>query len=203
MLNDRVGNMKNKILLLIIMIIYIFVPILIMFNNNLFNIKFYILTVLGILIFLLMKMFKISNSDLGITKNNLLECIKRNALLIAIFIIIIIILKIIGFDKITPNETIWFYIFYILVSCPIQEFLYRGIFGYFEKNSKYKYLWVIVSSLLYSFVHIIYKDSLTCILTFIIGIIWFLLYRKDYNLTGVCLSHIILGILTISLGIIN
>ena len=195
--------MKNKILFLIIMIIYIFVPILIIFNNHLFNIKFYIITVLGILIFLLTKIFKISNSDLGITKNNLLESIKRNALLIGIFIIIIIALKIIGFDKYTPNEILWFYVFYILVSCPIQEFLYRGIFGYFEKTSKYKYLWVIVSSLFYSFVHIIYKDPLTCILTFIIGIIWFLLYRKDYNLTGVCLSHIVLGILTISLGIIN
>ena len=29
------------------------------------------------------------------------------------------------------------------------------------------------------------------------------LYKKDYNLFGISLTHIILGILTISLGIIN
>ena len=77
------------------------------------------------------------------------------------------------------------------------------MFGYFEQNSNNHYLWVILSSLYYSFVHIIYKDVLTCLLTFIIGIIWYLLYRKDYALSGVVFSHIVLGILTISLGIVN
>lgn len=56
---------------------------------------------------------------------------------------------------------------------------------------------------MYSFVHIIYKDIITIILTFIIGIIWFYLYRKDKNLFGVSLSHCIVGILTIFLGIID
>ena len=100
-------------------------------------------------------------------------------------------------------ETIYFYLFYIFVSCPLQEFLYRGVFGYFDKVYNNKYLFLILSSFCYSFVHIIYKDILTCALTFLIGIVWYLLYRKDYNLVGVSISHIILGILTISLGIIN
>ena len=93
--------------------------------------------------------------------------------------------------------------FYIIISCPIQEFLYRGVFGYFEKQYNNKYIWLILSSFCYAFMHVIYKDMLTCILTFIIGIIWYILYRKDYNLIGVSISHIIIGILTISLGIIN
>ena len=106
-------------------------------------------------------------------------------------------------DKYNPNETILFYIFYIFISCPIQEFLYRGVFGYFDMNSKYNYLWLILSSLCYSFVHIIYKDILTCVLTFIIGIIWYILYKKDKNLCGVTISHMVLGVATIVLGIIN
>lgn len=77
------------------------------------------------------------------------------------------------------------------------------MFGYFEKIKEYKWLWLIASSICYAFVHIIYKDYLTCVITFIIGLIWYPIYRKDYNLFGVILSHIILGILTISLGIIN
>ena len=195
--------MKNKLLLILILLIYLLVPILILYNSYLFKIKFYILTIIGVIIFILMKVFNIKNKDLGINKNNILESIKRSLLLIIVSIIIIIIFKLLHIDKYNSNESIFFYIFYILISCPIQEFLYRGVFGYFEKVYNNKYLWLIISSLLYSFIHIIYKDILTCILTFIIGIIWYILYRKDYNLVGVSISHIIIGILTISLGIIN
>ena len=195
--------MKNKLLLSIILIIYIVLPILILLSDYLFKIKFYLLTIIGLVIYILMKLFKISNKDLGIGKDNLLKSIKRNLILIIISVIVIAIFKIFNIDKYNPTETIYFYIFYILVSCPIQEFLYRGIFGYFDKVMNKKYIWIILSSLCYSFVHIIYKDILTCVLTFIIGIIWYLLYRKDYNLAGVSLGHMVLGILTISLGIIN
>ena len=194
--------MKNKFLLAIILIIYTFAPIIILFNDYLFKIKFYILTFIGLMLFLLMKLFKVSNKELGISKNNLLRSIKRNLLIIIVCIIIIILFKLLHIDKYNADETIYFYIFYIFISCPIQEFLYRGVFGYFEKCINKKYLWVIISSLCYSFVHVIYRDLLTCILTFIIGIIWYLLYRKDYNLAGVILGHIVLGILTIALGII-
>ena len=195
--------MKNKLLLTIVLLIYILCPILILFDNYLYEIKFYILTGIGIFIFILMKIFKISNKDLGITKENLSRSIKRNLILIVLSIIIIVIFKILHLDKYNPTETIYFFFFFLLVSCPIQEFLYRGVFGYFEKTWNNKYLWLILSSICYSFVHIIYKDPLTCLLTFMIGIIWYLLYRKDYNLLGVSLSHIVLGILTIVLGIIN
>ena len=195
--------MKNKLLLSIILIIYTLFPILIFFNDYLFKIKFYILTILGLVIFLIMKLFKVSNKELGISKDNLLKSIKRNILFIIGCIFIIIIFKVFHMDRYNSDETIYFYIFYILISCPLQEFLYRGVFGYFEKIIGNKYLWLIISSFCYSFVHIIYKDLLTCVLTFIIGIVWYLLYRKDYNLVGVSLSHIILGILTIYLGIIN
>ena len=195
--------MKNKLIMISIILIYILVPIIILLNSYLYEIKFIILTITGLLIFIIMKIFKVSNKELGISKNNLLRSIKRNLLLIVISVLIIMILKLFHLDKYNPNETILFYTFYIFISCPIQEFLDRGVIGYFNKNSKYNYLWVIISSLCYSLVHIIYRDILTCLLTFIIGIIWYLSYSKDYNLVGVTISHIILGIITILLGIVN
>ena len=142
--------MKNKLLFLSILIIYIITPILILFNDYLYNIKFYILTIIGLIIFLLMKLFKVSNKELGITKENLFKSIKRNIILIVLCIIIILIFKLFNINKYSPNETLLFYIFYIFISCPIQEFLYRGVFLYFDMNSKYKYLWIVLSSLLYS-----------------------------------------------------
>ena len=195
--------MKNKVLLSSILVIYVLLPILILFNNYLYSIKFYLLIGIGLIIFLLMKLFKVSLKELGITKNNLLKSIKRNFILIILCIIIILIFKLLHIDKYNPDETLYFYIFYIFVSCPIQEFLYRGVFGYFDMKSKYNYLWIILSSLCYSFVHIIYKDILTCLLTFVIGIIWYIFYKKDKNLCGVTLSHMVLGVATIVLGIVN
>ena len=196
--------MKNKVLLLLITCLYVGIPILILLIPNMYEYKFYLLTIIGIAIYILLRAFRISNKDLGIKKENTLSSIKHNVLLITIFVILIIIFKLSGLAKYNPTETIWFYLFYIFISCPIQEFLYRAIFGYFEKTTlKNKHVALIISSLCYSFVHIIYKDIFTCILTFIIGIIWYYLYRKDYNLSGVVLNHIVLGILTISLGIVN
>lgn len=194
---------KDIALLIIILFSYIVIPLCILLFDCLFDIKFIILTVIGLLIFLLFKLFKIPNYYLGITTDNLIISIKRNILLIIILIIIILIAKLFSFNRYNPSESMMFYLFYICISCPIQEFLYRGVFGYFEKIKSSKWLWVVISSICYAFVHIIYKDYLTCILTFTLGIIWYQLYRKDYNLCGVVLSHIILGLLTISLGIIN
>lgn len=195
--------LKNTSLLIFTLIVYIFIPLIILLNEKLFELKFYILTFIGLLIFLLMKILNINYKLLGIN-SNCISSIKRNLPLIIIFALLIVVIKSLGYSRYNPSETIWFYLFYIFISCPIQEFLYRGVFGYFEKALiKNKYLILFLSSFCYSFVHIIYRDLITCILTFIIGICWYLLYRKDYNLCGVCLSHIVLGILTIFLGIIN
>lgn len=194
--------MKKKSLLLIIISIYIIVPLIILINNKLYNYKFYILTIIGILVYLIMRLNKITNNELGIN-TNIKSSIKNNLPIILLFCVIILLLKIFGVNKYNPNESIYFYLFYIFISCPIQEFLYRGTFGYFDKLHNKKYLYLMLSSLCYSYVHIIYKDLLTLVLTFIFGIVSYLIYKKDYNLFGISLTHIILGILTISLGIIN
>ena len=152
---------KQTIIHIYILIIYILLPILIFYNAALFKYKFYILTIAGLLIYILLKVNNINNKDLGIRKKNILKSLKRNIPMILLFIIIIIIFKLFNLNKYTPTETIFFYLFYIFLSCPIQEFLYRGIFGYFENTLiKNKYVVLLLSSFCYSFVHIIYKDIL-------------------------------------------
>ncbi len=194
-------NKYNK-LLIIILLTYILIPICIFFVEELYYYKFYILTIVGIVLYLITRCFKIPLKELGITTNNLVRSIKRNSIIIIVFIILVVVAKLLRVGNYIASESMGFYLFYIFLSCPIQEFLYRGVFGYFEKHMKSN-IWFILSSLCYSFVHLIYRDYLVLIITFVMGIIWYSLYRKDYNLGGVCLSHIILGILTISLGIIN
>lgn len=196
-------NKKDKMFLAFIILVYILIPILILLIKPLFEYKFYILTGIGAFLYSLTRILKIPHSKLGITKNNIIDSLKNCAILNIILIVVIIVFLLFSFNRFTPNESWLFYIFYIFISCPIQEFLYRGIFGYFDQLTSQKYIWVITSSILYSFVHIIYGDILTIIGTFVLGILWYMTYQRNYNLLGVVLSHVILGILTISLGIIN
>lgn len=196
--------MKNKVLFVIGLFIYLFFSSLILLIPSLFKYKFVILTIVGIVYYILFRILHVERKELGISKDNIVRSIKRNIILIVISLLIILVILGMGLNKFVPNENIWFYPFYIFISVPIQEFLYRGVFGYFEKVIiKNRIVTLLLSSLCYSFVHIIYHDILTCVLTFIIGMIWYDLYRKDKNLTGVILSHIILGILTIILGIVD
>lgn len=192
--------MKNRKLFIIINFLYLAIPLLILFFLILFRYKFYILVLFGIIIYFLIKANNISNDEIGITKNNIFKSFINNLPIISVSIFIIILMRILNLNKFTPNENIYFYLFYIFISCPIQEFLYRGVYGYFD-NGKNNILFL--SSFMYSFVHIIYRDLLTNVLTFIIGLIWFSLYRRDKNLLGTSVSHCVLGILTILLGIVD
>lgn len=192
--------MKNKKIFIIINTLYVIVPLLILIFPHLFKYKFYILVTFGILIYFWLRKNNISNEDLGITNRNITNSLISNLPIIIISISIITLMKFLNINKFVPSETIYFYLFYIFISCPIQEFLYRSFYGYFDDD---KYNIMLLSSSMYAFVHIIYKDILTVILTFIIGLIWYNLYRKDKNLLGVSISHCIIGMITILLGIID
>ena len=191
--------MKNKKIFIVINTLYILVPLSILIFQQLFKYKFYILVTFGILIYFWLRKNNISNEDLGITKRNIANSLISN-LPIIISVSIIILMKFLNINKFVPSETIYFYLFYIFISCPIQEFLYRGFYGYFDNG---KHSTMLISSSMYAFVHIIYKDILTIVLTFIIGLIWYNLYIKDKNLFGVSISHCIIGVVTIFLGIID
>lgn len=195
---------KEKSLFIFILFLYIILPIIICTSATLFRYKFLILTIIGVVVYIIFRTMSVSNEDLGITKKGVFNSIKNNMPIIIIAVLLAILIYVIGFTRFYPTETIWFYLFYIFVSCPFQEFLYRGVFGYFDKVLiKNSFLTTLLSSFCFSFVHIIYKDALTLLLTFIMGLIWYNIYNKDKNLLGVSLSHIIIGILSIMLGIVD
>ena len=177
--------MKNKKIFIVINTLYILVPLSILIFQQLFKYKFYILVTFGILIYFWLRKNNISNEDLGITKRNIANSLISNLPIIIISVSIIILMKFLNINKFVPSETIYFYLFYIFISCPIQEFLYRGFYGYFDNG---KHSTMLISSSMYAFIHIIYKDILTIVLTFIIGLIWYNLYIKDKNLFGVSIS---------------
>jgi len=89
------------------------------------------------------------------------------------------------------------------VSSPIQEFLYRGfLFAIFKRAKFPTWLQIILSTLLYSFVHLIYRDIPTLVFTLIIGMIWGWNYAKFLNLYSIIISHSLLGAIAILVGLV-
>jgi membrane protease YdiL (CAAX protease family) len=168
-----------------------------------FKYRFYVLVIVGIISFIIIKLLKVTNTKLGLTGDNTFNSIKRIIPITLLILIFSIVYYFLGLSKYENNETIYFYLFYIIISCPIQELIYRGILNEYLSiyNLNIK-LQIIIASLLFSFLHVIYKDSLTLLFTFIIGLYWNYSYLKDKNLIGVTISHIMIGIATIFLGLI-
>ena len=152
--------MKNKKIFIVINTLYILVPLSILIFQQLFKYKFYILVTFGILIYFWLRKNNISNEDLGITKRNIANSLISNLPIIIISVSIIILMKFLNINKFVPSETIYFYLFYIFISCPIQEFLYRGFYGYFDNG---KHSTMLISSSMYAFVHIIQRYINHCI----------------------------------------
>jgi CAAX protease family protein len=98
----------------------------------------------------------------------------------------------------------WFAPFYVLVSCPAQEFLCRGFL--FAEMSRRGITaagaQIAVSSITYAFLHIVYKDWLAFLAPLAIGIVWGAIYRRHPNLWGVVLSHAVLGLISIAIGLV-
>ena len=198
--------MKSKfIYIAIILVFYLLLPMLILVGILDFSHKFMYLTFGAAAIYAILKSLNVSDSEMGITTKSSLKSVKDVSKFTFALFVVGAGLYFLGFgERFNPTETIDFYLFYIFISSPIQEFLYRGallkMFAELKINPKRQ---VIFSSLLYSFTHIIYKDLLTLVITFVLGIIWCHYYQKTKNLLGVSASHAVLGALTILTGIID
>jgi membrane protease YdiL (CAAX protease family) len=98
----------------------------------------------------------------------------------------------------------WFAPFYVLVSCPAQEFACRGfLFAEMERRGIAGAApQIVVSAVTYAFLHIVYRDWLAFLALLAIGVVWGALCRRYPNLWGVILSHAVLGLVSIPVGLI-
>lgn len=99
--------------------------------------------------------------------------------------------------------SIAFLIFYIFISVPIQEYIFRSLMiyeiGIFTKN---RYALVGISTVMYSLSHAMYHSWQVIGVTLIMGIIWGFMYLKRPNFWGIALSHAIIGAAAVFIGIV-
>lgn len=189
----------------LIVLFYILPPLAILTNIIPYQYRFPLLMAITPIMLMVKPDRNTSWEDVGITFKRLWQSILVIAPITILLVIPMVILAATSNTPRIDNSSLplVFYIFYIFISCPFQEFGYRGyLFRLMQKLSFGKWSRVVVGALLYSFVHIIYRDIWTLVFTLIAGILWNIHYEKFRNLASVTLSHIILGTATILLGFI-
>ena len=96
------------------------------------------------------------------------------------------------------------YAAYIFLLGPVQEIVFRGVlFAEMKRIHILDNRWILlVSSLSFCFLHIIYRYPPLLIIAFISGLVWSAIFSKWPNIWGIALSHSLLGALAMFLGVI-
>ncbi|HNT28711.1 MAG TPA: CPBP family intramembrane metalloprotease [bacterium] len=143
--------------------------------------------------------------DMGFTAQGLPRSLLYNLLLMAIAAGVIVLIagpRLFDAPRM-PRATHWFPLFYIFLSCPAQEFLYRGLlFGLMERAGlRHPALLILLTAATYASMHILFHKPLIVPLTFAIGLVWGALYWRVRNLWGLIAAHIALGFLSMAAGL--
>lgn len=151
-----------------------------------------------------MRLLGSSNESLGLTTKKARQSIRDIAPMTIVLILLALVFLLAQGSRFSPSETWQFYLFYVLISAPAQELLFRGALSHMlQAFSLPRALELAVASLAFGYVHFIYRDPLTVIVMTVVGFFWYRAYQKSGNLSGVVLSHIVLGVITIALGLVD
>ncbi len=102
------------------------------------------------------------------------------------------------------NPFPYVYVFYIFFLGPVQEVVFRGIL--FAEMKRVQILhnrsFLLISTLSFCFLHVIYRHPPLLIIAFISGLTWGIIFTKWPNIWGISLSHSLLGAMALFLGVI-
>jgi len=146
-----------------------------------------------------------SKIELGIRTDNFKASLAWNLGFVALIGGLILLLY--AFNMIreaTVPDWKWFFFFYIFISSPAQEWVYRSIvFAKLRRTGiRNSTALVLISAANYSYMHVFYHDVITLVTTFGIGIVWGIIYFKIPNWYSVSISHAVLGAISIAVGLI-
>lgn len=198
------AHRRQMIYLCTIVCVYLMLPILICIGIIPWNMKFVVLVVGAVAMYIVMRILGHTYSDIGITRQRTIYSLKTVLPITIALIIAAGLFLLLEKPRFSPTEGVEFYVFYILISCPAQELLFRGILSRILQELRlHRVLELGVAAALFGYAHIIYGDVLTVVIMSIVGLVWYRAYQRSSNLIGVTISHVVLGVMTIALGIID
>lgn len=195
---------QQMIYLYAIVCVYLMLPILICTGVIPWNMKFVALVVGAVMMYIVMRILGNTHSNIGITRQRTIYSLRTVLPITIVLIIAAGLFLLLERPRFSPTEGIGFYVCYILISCPAQELLFRGILSRMLQELRlHRALELGVAAALFGYAHIIYGDMLTVVVMSIVGLFWYRAYQRSSNLIGVTISHVVLGVMTIALGIID
>lgn len=145
-----------------------------------------------------------STKELGFRLDNIYEALQ--AFLPAMFVVLVFLCSIYFSGMVHIGKcslSYHFIFFYFFISSPFQEFCYRSLLiaelnkgNYFSERSK-----IILSTIMFSMLHIMYFHYLLLFLSVGMGLMWAYLYQKTPNLVAASLAHFVVGIMAFWLGL--
>lgn len=170
-----------------------------------FGWKYYVLAAMTGMMALYMAARKRSFASLGFRRDTLVASFTMNGALSIAFIGMMVALFALGVVR--PAHPRWdlFLVFYLFISSPCQEFMFRSaLFSEMAASGiNSPRVQVAISAVTFCFLHVIYRDAITLAVTLFMGVVWGTVYVKAPNYWGLTLSHAVLGIVAILVGLIR
>jgi len=188
-----------------LVILYLIPPVLVVAGVIPFGRRFEVLAGMTVIIVAYDWLYGVDLRELGFRKDNLKASLLLNGFASLSLVLLMFVSFKVGLIR-EPTIPEWklFFAYYVLVSSPSQEFLFRSnLFALMSRSDiKMPLARIITSAAIFSFMHIIYRDPLTLAASFTAGLMWGLIYHKYPNFWGVAFSHAVIGAAAILVGLI-
>lgn len=197
--------LKNRYVLIVFSAFEIAIVLLLSTGIIQPDLRFHFLLIFGLLTFFCSLILGDKGVTLGFRIDNIKSAMYVNLAFVTVCSLLIFATREFNLvryvsDNIPPSS--W-YILYALLLGPIQEFMFRGfLFARFNNSGINSLSRILISGLLFGFIHLIYGDVLTIIFATVFGICLSIIYNFKPNLYAIMFSHIIIGSLAIYLRII-
>ncbi|MGV8058331.1 MAG: lysostaphin resistance A-like protein [Smithellaceae bacterium] len=197
---------KQLAIFVVFLLIFFYLPVTLLWTGVIpFRFRFVVTfgAIIGMLFYARAR--KLDWSGLGFRRDTLKRSLLWNCGVTLLFLAILYYLHNSGLI-VKDTAHLWpiFYIFYILVLSPVQEFFFRSILFAELRMVRPRSPWfmIMLSSFSFCFLHVIYRCPLTMLISLFMGIVWGVIYYRYPNFWGVTFSHAVLGTAAIAVGLI-
>ncbi len=199
-------NIRQKKIFYGIMFLYILIPLSIFLGWIPYEMRYYAMTFLLMAISLYAISESFDKKNLGFRWDNFKKAFFLHAIIsLPLIISSVILVRIFETVRtLEAPESLGFYIMYLTISGPVQEWLYRAVpFAAIKKHTQWnKNIQILVLSFNFAWLHIIYHDWIIYLASLIMGTIWTIIYTRYPNYGAIAIVHALVGFIAIWFGII-
>ena len=200
--------MRKVLLAVEFLILFFGIPLLIYFDEDFIHPSMIILPVLVFIFLILRFTTDFSFRELVVWRISKMQLVRNGLILLGCLLLMILYVVIFEPENLfnLPRANPWIFvamcIFYPVFSAYGQEVIYRTfLFRRYGKLFPGSWFMVLASGITFSFLHIVYYDPVSMILTFVGGIYFARVYQQTRSVLFSAVLHGILGIMVFGIGL--